>query len=95
MTKYSIKGIIIRLIENLCDKVQSTVLLNGSIGDRFRRTAGDPHRVFTFTNPFNTFLERIICEASDGQENSVRIGGRFAVDTVANEPDRLDTTTTR
>ena len=68
-------------------------------------------RVSTLTTLFNIFLEKTICEALDGHEGSVSIGGRlitnfrFADDIVVNAEeeeeeagvliDRLDTTTTR
>ena len=40
MRKYNIRASIIRAIENLYDKAQSAVLLNGSTGEWFRTTVG-------------------------------------------------------
>ena len=106
MRKYNI----IRAIENLHDKAQSTVLFNGSTGEGFRSTIGVRQGCLLSPTLFNIFLERIMCEALDDHEGSVSIGGRlitnfrFADDIIVNAEeeeeadilvDRLDTTTTR
>ena len=73
-------------------------------------TVGDRQECLLSPTLFNNFLERIVCEAWDGHEGSVSIGGRpitnfrFADDIVVNAEeeeeagvliDRLDRTTTR
>ena len=109
MRKYNINASIIRAIENLYDKAQSTVLFNGSTGEWFRFTVGVRQECLLSPTLFNIFLERIMCEALDDHEGSVSIGGRlvtnfrFADDIVVNAEaeeagvliDRLDRTTTR
>ena len=88
MRKININASIIRAIENLYDKTQSAVLLNGSTGEWFRTTAGVRQGCLLSPTLFNIFLERIMCEALDDHKGSVSIGGRlitnfrFADDTV-------------
>ena len=109
MRKYNINASIIRAIENLYDKAQSAVLFNGSTGEWFRTTVGVRQGCLLSPTLFNTFLERIVCEALDDHEGRVSIGGRlitnsrFADDIVVNAEeeketgvliDRLDMTTT-
>ena len=102
MTKYNINANIIRLIESLYDKAQTTVLFNGSAGDWFRTTAGERKRCLLSPTPFNISLERIKYGTLDDHAGSVSI--RFADDITVNAKggeeasvlvDRLDTTTTR
>ena len=110
MRKYNINASIIRAIENLYDKAQSAVLFNSSTGEWFRTTVGVRQGCLLSPTLFNIFLERIRCEALDGHEGSVSIGGRlitnfrFTDDIVVNAEgeekatvliDRLDRTTTR
>ena len=110
MRKYNINANIIRAIENLYDKAQSTILFNGSTGEWFRTTVGVRQGCLLSPTLFNIFLARIMCEALDDHEGSVSIGGRlitnfcFADDIVVNAEeeeeagvlvDSLDTTTTR
>ena len=100
----------LRAIENLYDKAQSAVLFNGSTGEWIRTTVGVRHGCLLSPTLFNSFLERIMCEALDDHEGSVSIGGqlitnfRFADDIVVNADEeeeagvlvgRLNTTTTR
>ena len=109
MRKYNINAII-RAIENLYDKAQSAVLFNGSTAEWFRTTVGVRQGCLLSPILFNTFLDRIMCEALDDHEGSVSIGGRlftnfrFADDIVVNAEeeeeagvliDRLGRTTTR
>ena len=101
---------IIRSIENLYDKVQSAVMFNDSTTECFRTTVGVQHGCLLSQTLFNIFLERIMCQVLDGQEDSVSIVGRlitdlrFANDIVVNAKDedesnvlvdRLNTTSTR
>ena len=110
MRKYNINASIIRAIENLYDKAQSTVLFNGSTGEWFRTTVGVRQGCLLSPTLFNIFLERIMCEALDDHEASVIVGGRlitnfrFVDDIVVNVEeeeeadvliDSLDRTTTR
>ena len=110
MRKYNINASIIRAIENLYDKAQSAVLLNGNTGEWFRPTVGVRQGCLLSPTLFNIFLKRIMCEALDDHEGSVSIGGRlitnfrFADDIVVNAEeeeeaavliDCLDRTTTR
>ena len=110
MRKYNINASIVRAIKNLYDKAQSAVLFNGSTVEWFRTTVGVRQGCLLSPTLFNTFLERIMCEALDDHEGSVSIGGlltsnfRFADDIVVNAEeeeeagvlvDRLDTATTR
>ena len=90
MRKYNINARIIRAIENLYEKAQSTVLFNGSTWEWFRTTVGVRQGCLLSQTLFNIFLERIMCEALDDHEGSVSIGGRlitnfrFAHDIVVN-----------
>ena len=68
---------IIRVIERLCDKAQSAVLVNGSTEDWFRTTVGVRLGCLLSPTLFNIFLERIMCEALDAHEGSVSIGRRL------------------
>ena len=108
MRKYNISASITRAIENLYDKAQSAVLVNGSTGECFITTVGVRQWCLPSPTLFNIFLERIMCEALDDHEGSVSIGGRlitnfrFADNIVVNAEeeeeagiliDRLDRTT--
>ena len=109
MRKYNINASIIRAIENLYDKTQSSVLFNGSTGEWFRTTVGVRHGYLLSPTLCNIFLEGIMCEALDDHEGNVSIGGRLNTnirfdDVVVNAEeeeeagvliDRLDRTTTR
>ena len=107
--KYNINASIIRAIENLYDKAQRAVLVNGNTGELFRTTVGVRQGCLLSPTRFN-ILERIMCEPLDDHEGSVSIGGRlitnfrFADDVVVNaeeeeeagvQVDRFDRTTTR
>ena len=89
---------------------QSAVLFKGSTGEWFRTTVGVQQGCLLSPTLFNTFLEKIMCEALDDHEDSVSIRGRlitnfhFSDDIFVNVEgeedagvlvDRLDTTTTR
>ena len=110
MRKYNISAGIILAIENLYDKAQCAVLFNGSTGEWFRTTVGVRQGCLLSPTLFNSFLERIMCEALDYHGGSVSIGGRlitnfrFVDDIVVNAEeeeevcvliDRLDRITTR
>ena len=76
MRKYNINASIIRAIQNLYDKAQGAVLFNGSTGEWFRTTVEVRQGCLLSPTLFNIFLERLMCEALDDHEGSVRIGGR-------------------
>ena len=77
MRKYNINTSIIRTIKHLYDKAQSAVLFNGRTVEWFRATVGVRQGCLLTPTFFNTFLERIICEALDDHEGSVSIGVRL------------------
>ena len=60
---------IIRVIEKLYDKAQSTGLFNGSTRDWFRTTVGVRQECLLSSTIFNIVLERITCEALDDHES--------------------------
>ena len=76
MKKYNISTNLIRVIKNLCDKATSAVLVNSSIGDRFRTTAGVQKGCLLSPTLFNIFLERIMTDALEDHEDTVSIKGR-------------------
>ena len=77
MRKYYIKANIIRVMENLYDRVQGTIMFIYSTGDRFRTTVGVRQGCLLSPTFFNFFLGRIMCEALDDYEGSVNVGGRL------------------
>ena len=72
MRKYT-NANIIRVIGNLYFKAQSAVLFNGSIWDWFRTTVGVRQGCLLSPTLVNIFLERIMCEALDDHEGSIRL----------------------
>ena len=82
MKKYNINGNLIRIIKNLYNKAISAVLLNSSIGDWFRTTAGVRQGCLFSPTLFNIFLERIMTDALEDHEGTVCIWGR----TITNLP---------
>ena len=72
MRKYNINASIIRAIENLYDKAQSSVLFNGSTGEWFKTTVGVRQGCLLSPTLFNIFLDRIMCEALGDHEGSRR-----------------------
>ena len=76
MKKYNISTNLIRVIKNLYDKATSAVLFDSSIGDWFRTTAGVRQGCLLLPTLFNIFLERIMTDAVEDHEGTVRIGGR-------------------
>ena len=76
MKKYNISANLIRVIENLYDKATSAVLVNSSIGDRFRTTAGVQKGCLLSPTLFNIFLERIMTDALEDHEGTVGTGNR-------------------
>ena len=76
MKKYNISTNFIQVIKNLYDKATSVVLFNSSIGDWFRTTVGVRQGCLLSPTLFNTFLERIMTDALEDHESTVRIRGR-------------------
>ena len=72
MKKYNISTNLIRVIKNLYDKATSAVLSGSSIGDWFRTTVGVRQRYLLPPTLFNILLERIITDASEVHEGTVR-----------------------
>ena len=93
---------------NLYDKATGAVLFNSSIGDMFQTTAGVLQGCLLSPTLFDIFLERIMTDALEDHEDTVRTGGRtisnihFADDIdglgeeeeLANLGERLDKTST-
>ena len=75
MKKYNISTNLIQVIKNLYNKATNAVLFNNSIGDWFRKTAGVRQGCLLSPTLFNTFLERIMIDASEDHEGTVSIGG--------------------
>ena len=76
MKKYNITTNLIQVIKNLHNKATSAVLFNGSIGDWFRTTVGVRQGCLLSPTLFNIFLERIMTNALEDHEGTVRIKGR-------------------
>ena len=109
MKKYNISTNLIQVIKNIYNKATTAVLLNSSIGDWFRTTAGVRQGCLLSPTLFNIFLERITTDALEDHEGTVSIGGititnlRFADDIdgltgeeeeLANLVERLDKAST-
>ena len=76
MKKYNISANLIRVVNNLYDKVTSAVLFNRSIGDWFRTTTGVRQGCLLSPILFKIFLERILTDTLEDLEGTVNIGGR-------------------
>ena len=110
MKLYNINANLIKVIESLYSKATSAVYYDGSVGEWFRTTVGVRQGCLLSPTLFNIFLERIMTDALENHEGSVRIGGRtitnlrFAddIDALAGKEDELvklinhlDTTSTK
>ena len=78
MRKYNINASTIRAIENLYDKAQSAVPFKGSTGEWFRTTIGVRQGCLLSPTLFDIFLERIMCEALDQDQDSLLVKRRNA-----------------
>ena len=76
MEKYNISTNLIRVIRNLYDKANSTVLFNSSTGDWFRTTAGVRQGCLLSPTLFNILLERIMTDTLEDHKGTVSTGGR-------------------
>ena len=79
MKKYNVSTSLIRVIENLYDKVTGAVLFNSGIGDWFRTTVGARQGCLLSPTLFNIFLERIMTNTLEDHEGTVSIGGRTII----------------
>ena len=70
---YNINANLIQVIENLCNKANSAVYLNGGIGDWLRPTVGVRQGCLLSPTLFNIFLERIVTDALDYRQGTVSI----------------------
>ena len=82
MRLYNFNVNLIHVIENLYNKTNSAVYLNGDIGDWFRTTVGVRQGCLLSQTLFNIFLERIMTDALEDHQGTVSIGGR----TITNLP---------
>ena len=76
MKKDTISTNLIQVIKNLYNKATSAVLFNGSVGDWFRTTVGVRQGCLLSPTLFNIFLERIMTDALEDHEGTVRTRGR-------------------
>ena len=77
MHKYNIGANLITIIKSLYEKATSTVLYNGNTGDWFRTTVGVRQGCLLSRTLFNIFLEKIMTDALDNHDGTVKIGGRI------------------
>ena len=66
---------LIEIIESLYSKDTRPVYYNGSVGEWLRATVGVRQGCLLSPALFNLFLERIMTDALEDHERSVRIGG--------------------
>ena len=77
MHKYNIGANLITIIKSLYEKATSAVLYNGNTGDWFRTTVGVRQGCLLSPTLFNIFLEKIMTDALESHEGTVKIGGRI------------------
>ena len=95
--KYNISQNLVQVIKNLCNKATSAVLFNRSVQDWFETTVGVRQGYVLSPTLFSIFLERIMTDALEDHEGTVRIRGRtvinlrFAedIDGLAEEEEKL------
>ena len=76
MEKYNISTNLIQVIKKPYNKATSAVLLNSSIGDWFRTTAGARQGCLLSPTLLSIFLESILTDALEDLEGTVIIGSR-------------------
>ena len=76
LKKCNISTNLIQVIKNLYDKATSAVLFKSSIRDWFRTTVGVRQGCLLSPALFSIFLKRIITDALEDHEGTVRTGGR-------------------
>ena len=77
MHKYNIGANLITIIKSLYEKATSAVLYKGNTGDWFRTTVGVRQGCLLSPTLFNIFLEKIMTDALENHEGTVKIGGRI------------------
>ena len=77
MHKYNIGANLITIINSLYEKATSAVLYNGNTGDWVRTTVGVRQGCLLSPTLFNVFIEKIMTDALENHEGTVRIGGRI------------------
>ena len=77
MHKYNIGANLITFIKSLYEKATSAVLYSGNTGDWFRTTVGVRQGCLLSPTLFNIFLEKIMTDALENHEGTVKIGGRI------------------
>ena len=77
MHKYNIGANLITIIKSLYEKATSAVLFNRNTGDWFRTTVGVRQGCLLSPTLLNVFLEKIMTDALENHEGTVRIGGRI------------------
>ena len=76
MRKYNISAKLVRIIEQLYDKIASAVQMNGSIRKWFKTIVGVLYGCLLSATLFNIFLERIMLVALEEHDGKVSIGGK-------------------
>ena len=89
MKLYNIKTNLIKVIESLYSKATRAVYYNGSVGKRFRTTAGVRQGCLLSPTHFNIFLERIMTDPLEHYEASLSIGGRTNIVALAGKEEEL------
>ena len=79
---------LVRTTEQLYDKATIAILMNGSIGERFRTTVGVRQGCLQSPTLFNTFLERIMSDALKEHDGKVSTGGKN-ITNITNRQDAL------
>ena len=77
MHKYSMGANLITIIKSLYEKATSAVLYNGNTGVWFGTTVGVRLGCLLSPTLFNIFLEKIMTDALENHEGTVKIGGRI------------------
>ena len=77
MHKYNIGANLITIIKSLYEKATSEVLYNGITGDWFRTTVGVRQSCLLSPTLSNIFLEKIMTDALQNHEGTVKVGGRI------------------
>ena len=91
MHKYNIGANLITIIKSLYKKATSAVLYNGNTGDWFRTTVGVRQGCLLSPTLFNIFLEKIMTDALENHEGTVKMGGRIiTILRFAHDIDGLD-----
>ena len=77
MHKYNIGANLITIIKSLYEKATSAVLYCWNTGDWFRTTVGVRQGCLLSPTQSNIYLEKIMTDALENHEGTVKIGGRI------------------